>query len=307
MRKNRISVTVLSEEDEINNEINKINENKINENNSNENVNENVNENFNENCNENINENIQLTPDQNDQIINQLNDFQSNEQLNKMEEISSFQSYNQQSFLNSFNQGINIIDSNVYSPMVYLFDENKIIYSDNNNNYVYNLDTKEKKNILPYTYVNRNSIIKPHFDIKQNKLKLYNYWIITSNIKKVQNDLIKMFGIENIYITKSLFFRKKNSYMGEKVILINKIPQKPYKFINRLNKNISIDKRTVKSVLGDYIISPDCIIIILSEKSIDYICNNYFRYHKEDSIKIKALNKSIKNKFTCLEDNEMEE
>lgn len=205
---------------------------------------------------------------------------------------------------NQINSGINIIDPGIYSPMIYLFDDNKIIYSDNNSNYVYNINTKEKKNILPYTYVGRNSVTKPFFDIKQNKLKLYNYWITTTDAKKVQNDLIKMFGAENIFITKSLFFRKKNSYMGEKVILISKIPQKPYKFINRLNRSISTDKRTVKSVLGDYIISPDCIFIILSERSIDYICNNYLRYHKEDSVKISALNKSIKSKFTFLDDNE---
>lgn len=205
---------------------------------------------------------------------------------------------------NSINSGINIIDPGIYSPMIYLFDDNKIIYSDNNNNYVYNINTKEKKNILPYTYVGRNSVTKPYFEIKQNKLKLYNYWITTNDARKVQNDLIKMFGAENIFITKSLFFRKKNSYMGEKVILISKIPQKPYKFINRLNRSISTDKRTVKSVLGDYIISPDCIFIILSERSIDYICNNYLRYHKEDSVKISALNKSIKSKFTFIDDNE---
>ena len=204
----------------------------------------------------------------------------------------------------SINSGINIIDPGIYSPMIYLFDDNKIIYSDNNNNYVYNINTKEKKNILPYTYVGRNSVTKPYFEIRQNKLKLYNYWITTDDARKVQNDLIKMFGAENIFITKSLFFRKKNSYMGEKVILISKIPQKPYKFINRLNRSISTDKRTVKSVLGDYIISPDCIFIILSERSIDYICNNYLRYHKEDSVKISALNKSIKSKFTFIDDNE---
>ena len=61
---------------------------------------------------------------------------------------------------------------------------------------------------------------------------------------------------------------------------------------------------SLNEISDDYI-SSDCIFIILSEKTIDYICNNYLRYHKEDSVKINALNKSIKSKFTFLDDNEL--
>lgn len=244
--------------------------------------------------------NQQLIP--NDQLYNGMQDY--NGQV--MNQIQNYDQNNQ--FYNSYiNEGINIIDPNAYSPMVYIVDQNKMVYSDNSYPYIYNIDNKYKKNsILPYVYISRNSAVKPEFDIKQNKLKLYNYWINTTNPKKVQNEIIKMFGIENIYITKSLFFRKKNSYTGEKVILINKLPQKPYKFVNRLNRTLSNDRRTIKSVLGDYVISPDCIFIILAEKSIDYICNNYLRYHKEDSIKISTLINSIKAKFTCIDENEIE-
>ena len=109
-----------------------------------------------------------------------------------------------------------------------------------------------------------------------------------------------MFGSENIYVTKSLFFRKKSSYMGEKVILVNKLPQKPFKFINRINRTFTTERRSVKSVLGDYIISPDCLFIVLAERSIDYICNNYYRYHKNERVKIETLVKSFKTKFTCI-------
>lgn len=215
---------------------------------------------------------------------------------------------NNNQYYNSYiNDGINIIEPSIYSPMVYIIDQNKMLYSDTNYSYIYNIDNQEKKNsILPYAYVSRNSTIKPDFDIRQNKLKLYNYWINTNNPKLAQNYFIKLFGIENIYITKSLFFRKKNSYMGEKVVLISKLPQKPYKFLTKLNRTVSNDRRTVKSVLGDYVVSPDCIFIILAEKSIDYICNNYLRYHKEDSIKINNLLKSIKLKFTCISDSDLD-
>ena len=236
------------------------------------------------------------------QQMNQLsfNDQMEQEYNSQMNYDSQLQSYNQSNqFYNSYiNDGINIIDPNVYSPMVYIVDQNKMVYSDNSYPYIYNIENKFKKNsILPYAYISRNSAIKPDFDIKQSKLNLYNYWINTTDTKKVQNEIIKMFGIENIYITKSLFFRKKNSYTGEKVILINKLPQKPYKFINRLNRTLSNDRRTIKSVLGDYVISPDCIFIILAEKSIDYICNNYLRYHKEDSIKIISFSSIQVNLF----------
>lgn len=270
--------------------------------------------------NEQMNEQPMINQMNNEKLNEQLNEQLNNNQLNYNEQMDQeyngmeqtyngqLQSYDQNNqFYNSYiNEGINIIDPNVYSPMVYIVDQNKMVYSDNSYPYVYNIDNKFKKNsILPYAYISRNSAVKPDFDIKQNKLKLYNYWINTTNPKKIQNDIIKMFGIENIYITKSLFFRKKNSYTGEKVILINKLPQKPYKFVNRLNRTLSNDRRTIKSVLGDYVISPDCIFIILAEKSIDYICNNYLRYHKEDAIKINTLINSIKGKFTCIDENEI--
>lgn len=263
-------------------------------------------------------QNQQEIQEQNQQLEEQQQQLQLQEQIQQQEQQQQENfNNNNNGFINNLinennmkeefydyqNQGINIIDFNNYSPMVYMMDQNKIIYSDNSYKYIYDI---KKNNSLPYTYIAKNSTIKPNFDIKQSKLKLYNYWIITNSPKLIENKIINLFGIQNVYITKSLFFRKKNSYMGEKVILISKIPQKPYKFINRLNRTVSNDKRTVKSVLGDYIISPDCIFIIIAEKSIDYICNNYLRYHKEDSLKINSLINSMKKKFTCISDNDIE-
>ena len=312
MSNNRVALTIAGENDSIKEKRIIEEKNQNNETLDNK-LNEQVNEQTNEQTNEQVNEKIEEENQNNEQIDQPLNDNyeQFNQEMNQEltnEFNNQLQNYNQNNqFYNSYiNDGINIIDPNIYSPMVYIVDQNKMVYSDNSYPYIYNIENQFKKNsILPYAYISRNSAIKPDFDIKQNKLKLYNYWINTSNPKKVQNDLIKMFGIENIYITKSLFFRKKNSYTGEKVILINKLPQKPYKFINRLNRTLSNDRRTVKSVLGDYVISPDCIFIILAEKSIDYICNNYLRYHKEDSLKINTLINSIKTKFTCIDENEI--
>ena len=205
-----------------------------------------------------------------------------------------------------YNSVINIVDPSTYSPMVYVVDNQKMVYS-GNYPVVYDAGSPvQKKSSLPYAYVSRSSFTKPDFSIAQNKLKLYNYWIETTNPRKVETDIIAMFGAENIYTTKSLFFRKKNSYTGEKVILVSKVPQKPYKFINRINRTFSAEKRTVKSVLGDYIISPDCLFIVIAEKSIEYICNNYYRYHKNEKIKIDTLISSFRQKFTCISDREME-
>ena len=211
---------------------------------------------------------------------------------------------NVQYFDSYVNNGINIIDPTTYSPMVYVVDNQKMVYS-NGYPFVYDVNVQQKKSSLPYAYVSRNSYDKPDFNIVQNKLKLYNYWIETNNIRQTEMNIIKMFGAENVYNTKSLFFRKKNSYMGEKVILVSKTPQKPYKFINRINRTFSKERRTVKSVLGDYIISPDCLFIILAERSIDYICNNYFRYHKDERMRIDTLIRSFKSKFTCITDSDI--
>ena len=251
----------------------------------------------NEHLNEHLND--QLNQQINEQLNDQLND-QLNQQVNEQNQMNE-----QVNFYNGYsNNGINMIDPTVYSPMIYVVNDNKMIYS-NNYPFIYDPDNRIKKNTsLPYAYVSRNSFIRPDFNIVQNKLKLYNYWIETNNSRYVESKLIDMFGLENIYITKSLFFRKKNSYRGEKVILINKLPQKPYKFINRINRTFSTDRRTIKSVLGDYIISPDCLFIILAEKSVDYICNNYYRYHKNERIKIEILLNSFKQKFTCINENE---
>ena len=223
-------------------------------------------------------------------------------------ETQMVENYDQsQNFCNMYvNDGINIIDPSSYSPMVYVVEGNKMIYS-NSYPFVYDPTSKVKKNSsLPYAYISRNSFVKPDFNIVQNKLKLYNYWIETTNPKHIESQIIEMFGSENIYVTKSLFFRKKSSYMGEKVILISKLPQKPFKFINRINRTFTKERRTIKSVLGDYIISPDCLFIILAERSIDYICNNYYRYHKNERLKIETLIKSFKQKFTCMNENDID-
>lgn len=215
-------------------------------------------------------------------------------------------SFDNQNFCNVYvNDGINIIDPTAYSPMVYVVEGNKMIYS-NSYPFVYDSSNKIHKNSsLPYAYISRNSYVKPDFNIVQNKLKLYNYWIETNDPKHTESQIVEMFGSENIYVTKSLFFRKKSSYMGEKVILISKLPQKPFKFINRINRTFTKDRRSIKSVLGDYIISPDCLFIVLAERSIDYICNNYYRYHKNERLKIETLIKSFKQKFTCINETDI--
>lgn len=212
--------------------------------------------------------------------------------------------YDQQNFV-YMNDGINIIDPSVYSPMVYVVEGNKMMYP-SNYPFVYDSSNKIRKNSsLPYAYISRNSFVKPDFNIVQNKLKLYNYWIETTNPKHTESQIVEMFGSENIYVTKSLFFRKKSSYMGEKVILISKLPQKPFKFINRINRTFTQERRSIKSVLGDYIISPDCMFIVLAERSIDYICNNYYRYHKNERLKIETLINSFKKKFTCINETDI--
>ena len=271
--------------------------------------------------------NGQINSQLNGQLHGQLNGTM-NEEVNQFDQVQDYtQSYSTQQFFGQqyqsenqmmesyeqsqtfcnvyVNDGINIIDPSSYSPMVYVVEGNKMIYS-NNYPFVYDSVNRIKKNSsLPYAYISRNSFAKPDFNIVQNKLKLYNYWIETTNPKHIESQIIEMFGSENIYVTKSLFFRKKSSYMGEKVILISKLPQKPFKFINRINRTFTKERRTIKSVLGDYIISPDCLFIILAERSIDYICNNYYRYHKSERLKIETLIKSFKKKFTCINENDI--
>lgn len=234
------------------------------------------------------------TQEYNQQFLQQFfpNQYQSPDQI--------INTYDQTQNFTYVNDGINIIDPSVYSPMVYVVEGNKMVYS-SGYPFVYDSNSNIHKNsTLPYAYISRNSYVKPDFNIVQNKLKLYNYWIETTNPKQIEEQIVNMFGSENIYVTKSLFFRKKSSYMGEKVILVNKLPQKPFKFINRINRTFTTERRSVKSVLGDYIISPDCLFIVLAERSIDYICNNYYRYHKNERVKIETLVKSFKTKFTCI-------
>lgn len=158
---------------------------------------------------------------------------------------------------------------------------------------------------LPYLFVNKDSITDIHFAIRQNKMKLYNYWITTDDCARVKTAIVNMFGPDDIYVTKSFFFKKSNSYAGQRVILITQIPQRPYKFINKLNRKMSTEKRTVKSVNGDYLISCDCLLVILSNYSIDYICSNYYKYHKNEAAQIETVMKSLKAKFTCLDGKEL--
>ena len=158
---------------------------------------------------------------------------------------------------------------------------------------------------LPYLFVNKDSITDINFNIRQTKMKLYNYWITTDDYMRVKTDIINMFGSDDVYVTKSFFFKKSNSYTGQRVILITQIPQRPYKFINKLNRKMSSEKRTVKSVNGDYLISCDCLLIILSNYSIDYICSNYYKYHKNEAVQIDTVMKSLKKKFTCIDGKEL--
>lgn len=154
---------------------------------------------------------------------------------------------------------------------------------------------------LPYMFVNKDDVANIGFGIYQSKLRWYNYWITTEDSARVTASVVQMFGRENVYITKSFFFKKNNSYDGERVILITQIPQRPYKFINKLNRKMSCDKRTVKSVNGDYLISRDCIFIIVSNYSVEYICSNYYKYHKNEAEQIQTLMKSLKQKFTYMD------
>jgi len=196
------------------------------------------------------------------------------------------------------------ISNSSYKPLIYVLDKENKLPSlndlDNNNKSI------ETIQLLPYAFIKRDEIIQINFDIRQNKLKLYNYWIQTNNPLLTKNIILNMFGYRNVYITNSFFFKKSNSYSGQKVILINKTPQRPYKFLNKLNRRLSVDKRTVKSVIGDYLISSDCILIILSNSTLDYICNSYYRYHKNEAFQISTLLNSLKSKFTCLDSNSLE-
>jgi len=286
------------------------NSNKILNNQIKENDKLNENDNSNENSNNNSNEISNSSISNND--LNIYNTYNDNREINHNIQFNQncfnviFQSNPMNVPYNMYNNNnINIIDPNSYSPMIYGMDNQKLYYSNNLNRYIYNINQIEKNKILPYAYISRNGVDKPNFNIIQNKLKLYNYWIETNDPRYIENEIINMFGIQNIYITKSLFFRKKDSYMGEKVILVNKIPQKPYKFVNRINRTFSKERRTIKSTLGDYIISPDCLFIVLADKSIEYICNNYFRYHKMEEMKIETLINSFKSKFTCIKDKDI--
>lgn len=279
----------------------------------NQGINQAVNQDANQNANQDINQDV------NQDVTQDINQDATQDTTQDAAQQFSTQFFTQQQFqsgnqtINGYdnqnfvymNDGINIIDPTAYSPMVYVVEGNKMIYS-NSYPFVYDSGNKIHKNSsLPYAYISRNSYVKPDFNIVQNKLKLYNYWIETTDPKRTEAQIVEMFGSENIYVTKSLFFRKKSSYMGEKVILISKLPQKPFKFINRINRTFTKDRRSIKSVLGDYIISPDCLFIVLAERSIDYICNNYYRYHKNERTKIETLIKSFKQKFTCIDETDI--
>ena len=195
-----------------------------------------------------------------------------------------------------------------YSPIIYALNQPKY---DTNIHLTYAADmtrtlpvggsraSQKKTRTLPYLFVNKDSITDITFGVYQSKLRLYNYWITTDDAARVKTAIINMFGADDIYVTKSFFFKKSNSYSGQRIILITQIPQRPYKFINKLNRKMARDKRTVKSVNGDYLISCDCVVIILSTYSIDYICSNYYKYHKNEATQIETLMTSLKSKFTC--------
>lgn len=196
--------------------------------------------------------------------------------------------------INSKETVSNSNDYQYYNPQI----PSKPIKTNNSNN----KSNKKSLNIrLPYMFVNKDDVANIGFGIQQNKLHWYNYWITTEDSARVTASVVQMFGRENVYITKSFFFKKNNSYDGERVILITQIPQRPYKFINKLNRKMSFDKRTVKSVNGDYLISRDCIFIIISNYSVDYICSNYYKYHKNEGEQIQTLMKSLKRKFTYMD------
>ena len=158
---------------------------------------------------------------------------------------------------------------------------------------------------LPYMFVSKDSITNIGFEVRQTKMKLYNYWITTADGARIEREIIRLLGRENVYSTKSFFFKKNNSYSGQKTVLITQIPQRPYKFLNKLNRKMSRDIRTVKSVNGDYVISCDCVLIIISVYTIDYICSNYYKYHKGEADQIRTLERSLKSKFTCMMPNDL--
>lgn len=140
----------------------------------------------------------------------------------------------------------------------------------------------------------------PRVQLFGNNGKNENFWILTNKPKDFIDKFTKLYNNNEIYITNSYFSRSFTDYRGQKIILLTKIPKCPYKFLNKLNNCINSNGRILPSCRYSLIISNQVIIIILSDKSLDYINDSFLRYNKSEESNSRSLLSDIRNKFTEL-------
>lgn len=194
--------------------------------------------------------------------------------------------------INNFNEinNNNIEKANINEDEI---NNNKINNSEENNK-----EIKELEIFYEYYRIKKHEF--PQVQLFGTNGKNENFWILTNKPKDFIDKFTKLYNINEIYITNSYFSRAFTDYRGQKIILLTKIPKCPYKFLNKLNNCINSNGRVLPSCRYSLIISNQVIIIILSDKSLDYINDSFLRYNKSEESNSRLLLSDLRNKFTEL-------
>ena len=139
----------------------------------------------------------------------------------------------------------------------------------------------------------------PNINLQGRNTKLNNYWIFTKKPLELIKFLANRIDRKDIYITDTYFSRSLiKHYKGQKIIILTKLPKHGYNFLQKLDSCLDQNGRILPSCRFSLYFSNDVILIILSNKDIEYIKSSYLRYNKDKEEEANNLINSLKSKIT---------
>lgn len=139
----------------------------------------------------------------------------------------------------------------------------------------------------------------PIVELEGYNSRINNFWIITKDTNKVINYLLKLFNPQDVYITDTYLSRSfYKHYIGQKIILLTKLPKTPFHFLIKLNSCIVKKGRTIPCCKYDIYYSNDVTLIIISNKKFGQIKQDYLKFNKGQEQYADRIVNDLKKKFS---------
>ena len=167
-----------------------------------------------------------------------------------------------------------------------------------NNSYDNLINNKQiKSNFCNYYILPKKGI--PLVELEGFNCKINNYWLITKNPQETINYFLSIYNPQDIFITDTYLSRSfYKHYIGQKIILLTKLPKTPFHFLIKLNSCIVSKGRIVPSCKYDVYYSNDVTLIILANKKFTTIKDDYLKFNKGKELFAKKIVNDLKKKFT---------